>query len=110
MMKKIFSKETYMLQFTEEAREKVTDFLFDFTGLTDISEVVIKPYGMYIERLDNFNPVEKSVENSKPQTIYCGTEDYVDFFYNIISTLGIDLDYEVKVIDGEYEIIIKGVK
>lgn len=42
-----------------------------------------------------------------PQTIiYCGTEDRVEFFEEIISTLGINIDYQVKVVDGEYEIVI----
>lgn len=42
----------------------------------------------------------------KPQTIYCGTFDQVEFFAQIISTLGLDIDYQVKVVDGEYEIEI----
>jgi hypothetical protein len=38
--------------------------------------------------------------------IYCGTGDRVEFFEEIISTLGLDIDYQVELVDGEYEIII----
>lgn len=40
--------------------------------------------------------------------IYCGTEDYVEFFETIISTLGLSIDYQVEMVDGEYEIVIGG--
>lgn len=36
--------------------------------------------------------------------IYCGTEDRVEFFKEIITTLGLDIKYQVKIVDGEYEI------
>ena len=41
------------------------------------------------------------------KTIYCGDEDRVKFFQEIISTLGLDINYQVEIVDGEYEIIIK---
>lgn len=40
------------------------------------------------------------------KTIYCGTEDYVLFFNLVVKTLGLDIKYEIQVIDGEYEIEI----
>ena len=40
------------------------------------------------------------------KTIYAGTEDFVEFFERIISTLGLDIDYKVEIVDGEYEICI----
>lgn len=39
--------------------------------------------------------------------IYCGTEDYVRFFEEVISLLELDIDYDVVIIDGEYEIILQ---
>ena len=39
--------------------------------------------------------------------IYCGSEDFVSFFQTVISTLGINVDYQVEIVDGEYEIIVK---
>jgi len=46
----------------------------------------------------------------KKATIYAGTEEQVEFFEEIISAIGIeeDLSYSVTIIDGEYEIIVKG--
>ena len=46
----------------------------------------------------------------KPQTIYCGDEDRVEFFKELIVALGIDkfINYEVKIVDGEYEVVIGG--
>lgn len=38
--------------------------------------------------------------------VYCGTEDYVEFFEQIISALGLDISYQVEVVDGEYEIVV----
>ena len=40
--------------------------------------------------------------------IYAGTEDYVNFFKTVISTLGLEdiLEYEVEDVDGELEIVI----
>lgn len=40
------------------------------------------------------------------KTIYAGTEDFVEFFKTIISTLGLDINYQVKIVDGEYEILV----
>lgn len=42
--------------------------------------------------------------------IYAGTEEYVQFFETIISTLGMNVDYEVEDVDGELEIVVKEVK
>lgn len=50
----------------------------------------------------------EETENAKPQTIYAGTEDNVDFFKTILATLGLDIEYQVKIVDGEYEIEIEG--
>ena len=49
--KHLFDKETHSFQFTEETRNKVADFLFELTGLKDITEVTIKPNGMYVETI-----------------------------------------------------------
>lgn len=49
----------------------------------------------------------KAPKKPKPQTIYCGTEENVEFFKTIISTLGIDVEYEVQICNGEYEIVIQ---
>lgn len=38
--------------------------------------------------------------------IYCGTEDYVEFFETVISTLGIDVNYRIEDCDGELEITV----
>jgi hypothetical protein len=38
--------------------------------------------------------------------IYCGTEDYVEFFETVISTLGLDINYEIEDVDGELEITV----
>ena len=40
--------------------------------------------------------------------LYAGTEDYVEFFKTVISTLGLDIKYEVEEVDGELEIVIGG--
>lgn len=40
------------------------------------------------------------------QRIYCGTEDYVEFFETVISTLGLDVKYRVEDVDGELEIVV----
>ena len=38
--------------------------------------------------------------------IYAGTEDFVQFFEEIIKALGLQIDYEVIDVDGELEIEI----
>ncbi len=38
--------------------------------------------------------------------IYCGTNDQVEFFEQIISTLGLDIKYRVEDVDGELEVVI----
>lgn len=40
------------------------------------------------------------------KSIYCGTEDFVSFFEQVIAALGLELKYEVNVVDGEFEINI----
>lgn len=42
------------------------------------------------------------------KTIYAGTEDRVEFFQEIILALGLEniIDYQVKIVDGEYEICL----
>ena len=42
--------------------------------------------------------------------IYCGIGEYVEFFETIISTLGIEADYDIEMVDGEYEIVVREVK
>lgn len=39
--------------------------------------------------------------------IYCGTEDFVRFFEDLITILDLDLEYDVIITDGEYEILIE---
>lgn len=48
----------------------------------------------------------KAFKKNKSTTIYAGDEDRVEFFKEIISTLGLKIKYEIKIVDGEYEIII----
>lgn len=44
----------------------------------------------------------------KPQTIYAGTEENVEFFKQIADAFGIDEKlYAIDLVDGEYEIIVK---
>lgn len=38
--------------------------------------------------------------------IYAGTEDYVEFFETVISTLGLDVKYEIEDVDGELELVV----
>ena len=46
-----------------------------------------------------------NVEETKPQTIYAGTEDNVEFFKQIAEAFGINKDsYSIELVDGEYEI------
>lgn len=51
--------------------------------------------------------IVKSFKKKKPTTIYAGDKDRVEFFKEIVSTLGVKTKYEIKVVDGEYEIKIK---
>lgn len=48
-------------------------------------------------------------ENKEEKRIFCGTQDFVDFFENIIFAIDLDIDYEVEGVDGELEIVIKSV-
>jgi hypothetical protein len=48
------------------------------------------------------------IEETEPQTIYAGTEDNVEFFKQIVEAFGIeDKLYKIRMVDGEWEIIIK---
>ena len=38
------------------------------------------------------------------KVIYCGTEDYVQFFEKVVDTLGLAVVYEVLDVNGEYKI------
>ena len=40
------------------------------------------------------------------KSIYCGTEEFVDFFEKVIELLDLSVKYQVVDIDGELEIII----
>ena len=40
--------------------------------------------------------------------IYAGIEDFVNFFKQVVATLGIEVEYQVEDVDGELEIVIKG--
>lgn len=48
----------------------------------------------------------QALKKNKKATIYAGDEDRVEFFKEIVSTLGLKIEYEVKIVDGEYEIYI----
>ena len=50
--------------------------------------------------------MEQAAKIGKPKTIYCGTQDYVDFFEQIVAILDLHIDYEVEDVDGELEIVI----
>ena len=52
---------------------------------------------MHLNRLDNIRA---------GKSIYCGTEDYVEFFKTVIDAIGLDIDYRVEIVDGEYEIVL----
>lgn len=47
-----------------------------------------------------------AVGEGTSKRIYCGTEDYVEFFETVISTLGLDVKYEIEDVDGELEIAV----
>jgi hypothetical protein len=63
-------------------------------------------------RLGEFcrNLTGDSVGEGAEKRIYAGTEEYVEFFETIISTLGIEANYDIEMVDGELEIVVKGVK
>lgn len=52
------------------------------------------------------NLTDAPVGEGTSNRLYCGTEDYVDFFKTVISTLGLDVNYEVEEVDGELEIVL----
>lgn len=39
--------------------------------------------------------------------IYCGSEDFVNFFEGIVKDFKLKIDYEIEDVDGEYEIVVK---
>lgn len=51
MPKFLFSKETYGFQFKEEDRKKILDWVTECTGITNITDFTIYPYGLYVETL-----------------------------------------------------------
>lgn len=58
----------------------------------------------FIEAYEKLPKEEETAVNR----IYCGTEDYVEFFKTVISTLGLEdiLRYEVEEVDGEMEVVV----
>lgn len=42
--------------------------------------------------------------------IYCGSEDFVQFFEDLVKSLNLQIEYEVIDVDGELEIEITGFK
>lgn len=50
--------------------------------------------------------MEQAAKIGKPKTIYCGTEDYVEFFKYIVDTLDLHIDYEIEDVDGELEVVV----
>jgi hypothetical protein len=50
----------------------------------------------------------KAPKEPKPQTIYAGTEENVEFFKQITDAFGINENsYSINLVDGEYEIIVQ---
>lgn len=52
------------------------------------------------------NLTDAPVGEGTETRIYAGTEDFVNFFETVISTLGIDVEYDVEDVDGELEIVL----
>lgn len=50
--------------------------------------------------------IKTCIEGVKKTTVYCGTEDRVEFFKEINDRLKLNLLYEVQIVDGEYEIVV----
>lgn len=38
--------------------------------------------------------------------IYCGSEDFVQFFEDLVKALDLQIEYEIIDVDGEYEVEI----
>lgn len=58
----------------------------------------------YGEKCRNLTP--DSVGEGASKRIYAGTEDFAEFFETVISTLGLDIKYEIEDVDGELEIVV----
>ena len=50
--------------------------------------------------------MEQAAKVQKEKVIYCGTEDYVEFFERVVKDLDLHIDYEVVDTDGELEVIV----
>lgn len=89
--------------------------------MTKRTKIICEQLGTLIERVEKLEKryikqditclkarLSEYVEEPKPQTqtIYAGTEDNVEFFKTILATLGLDIKYQVEVVDGEYEVNI----
>ena len=87
-------------QFTRESCE-----LIEVIQELEINTFLIKEK---LEQLRNNykKQLEEEAAAANDTVIYCGDEDRVEFFEEIISALGLDINYEVRVVDGEYEIMI----
>lgn len=83
--------------------ERINNSLVEIReNLSKLNSRTLKPDIAYLKaRLSEY------VEEPKPQTIYAGTEDNVEFFKQIADAFGIDETlYVVDMVDGEYEITI----
>lgn len=61
----------------------------------------------YVDEVENCrNLTGAPVGEGTSKRIYCGTEDYVEFFETVISTLGLDVKYEIEDVDGELELVV----
>lgn len=61
----------------------------------------------YVDEVEKCqNLTDAPVGEGTSKRIYAGTEDYVEFFETIISTLGLDIKYEIEDVDGELEIAV----
>ena len=65
------------------------------------TELVIKPDIAYLKKR-----LSEYIEEDPQTTIYCGTQEQVEFFEEIISTIGADVNYKVVEVDGEMEVKI----
>ncbi len=72
-----------------------------------IAELKTELFLLECKRDDLIQEHNRLVEEPKPQTIYAGTEDRVEFFKEIAEAFGIEEKlYVVDLVDGEYEISI----
>lgn len=47
-----------------------------------------------------------NIKPQKEKVIYCGDEDYVEFFERVVEALDLHIDYEVFDVDGELEVVV----